>query len=186
VILRGLYVNGLGGNQGIFFGSGQTFHLESCVVTGFSQNGVYSASPGAHLYINDTTSRQNNAGFYLQSGSATIRVNADNILAEENVFGVAAGANALITVTRGVVAGNYQGFFTDEGGNSVMNLESCTATFNVNGIYSNGTIRVANSMITGNVTGVFHVGSGTTVSSGNNRLNGNTTNGTFTTTVPVQ
>jgi hypothetical protein len=67
-----------------------------------------------------------------------------------------------------------------------MNLESCTAANNAWGIYSYGAIRAGRSMLTANNVGVQNDGTGTTISFGDNHLSGNTTDGTFTSTVTPQ
>jgi parallel beta helix pectate lyase-like protein len=180
VIIRGLYLSGLGGSSGIDFQTGQTLHVENCVASGFNDVGI-NVSAGAGVYVKDTISRQNFAGFFLSSGSS-IRASLDSIRVEENDVGVQASSNSLVTVTRGTAAGNGLGFHAATL-TGVINLESCTATLNATGVRASGTARVANSMITGNTNGVSTAAGGTTISFGNNRLDGNTTDGTFTTTL---
>jgi hypothetical protein len=50
----------------------------------------------------------------------------------------------------------------------------------------NGTIRVTNSVITGNNRGVLSAGTGQVISLGNNLLAGNIIDGTFDATIPLQ
>jgi parallel beta-helix repeat protein len=132
------------------------------------------------VYVLDTVSRQNGAGFYFQSITGT-RASIDSVRGEENLFyGVGAGNNSLVTVTRSVAAGTtYYGFAVF--GSSVINIESCTVTMNDHGIYADGTARVRNSTITANPIGLG--GSGSRISFGNNGLHGNGINGNFTSTV---
>jgi hypothetical protein len=56
VILRGLYINGLGGTYGIYLTGGKTLHLENSVVSGFISVGVYGVAPEADVYVIDTLS----------------------------------------------------------------------------------------------------------------------------------
>ena len=53
VVLRGLYLSALGGERGIHFVTGQTLHVESCVVSGFSFQGVFAESPGRTFNIKE-------------------------------------------------------------------------------------------------------------------------------------
>jgi hypothetical protein len=180
VILRGLYLTGLGAAAGINFSTGKTLHVENCVVSGFASSGVVGSASGADVYVKDTISRNNgNDGFRFSAPPGSpLRASLDAIRAEENsVSGVGAYSNSIVTVTRSVAAGSGNSFYAGDTGQ--INVESCTAAFSTIGVYTTaGTARVANSMITGNGTGVF-VGGGAIHSFGNNRLNGNTTNGTF-------
>jgi hypothetical protein len=67
-----------------------------------------------------------------------------------------------------------------------MTMTRCTASSNVNhGVIANGTgstIYVSDSTIAANATGVFGANSGVVTSRGNNTLQANTANGTFTST----
>jgi hypothetical protein len=180
VVVRGLYLNGLGGADGIDFTSGQTLHVENCVISGFGGSGVWGRAGDA--YVLDTVSRENQYGFFF-AGVTSTRASLDSVRAEENEFhGVAAGTNALVTVTRSVAAGNAYGFVASSSG--VLNIDSSTTTMNDNGVYASGTARVRNSMITGNTNGIS--GPGSRISFGNNGLHGNGSNGTFSTTVAQQ
>jgi hypothetical protein len=182
VILRGLYLNGLGATHGVHFTGGKTLHVENCVLSGFGGSGVQGSADAADVYVIDTVSRNNYYGFHFYS-STFIRASLDSVRAEENDYGVVADLNSQLTVTRSVAAGNGAGFFASPG---LLNLESSTATMNGWGVAAYGTVRVRNSMITGNVNGVGTFSGGITISFGNNGLHGNGTNGSFTTTVAQQ
>jgi hypothetical protein len=185
VIVRGLYLSGLGGEFGIDFQGGKTLHVENCVISGFGSAGVLGQAEDADVYVLDTVSRQNSYGFYFIADT-TIRASLDSVRAEENVtYGVMAQSNTLVTVTRSVAAGSGNaGFISASSG--VINLESCTTTMNAFGVSSFGTARVRNSMITGNSTGVANGDGASTISFGNNGLHGNDTDGSFSTTVAQQ
>jgi hypothetical protein len=184
VIVRGLYLNGLGGSHGISFGSGKTLHVENCVISGFSNTGVFATAPGADIYVIDSISRGNLTGFHF-STTTTIRASLDSVRAEANsAYGVRASNNSVVTVTHSVAAGNATGFFSDASGE--INVESCTATMNNTGVHAHGTARVRNSLIAANSSGVLSSLGGSTISFGNNGLHGNSLNGTFTTTVAQQ
>jgi hypothetical protein len=205
VVVRGLYVNGLGGTNGIDFTGGRALHVENCVISGFGDGGagVWGRADGSDLYISDTVSRQNGFGSFFGSSTPT-RASLDSVRAEGNVFaGVTAGPNSLVTVTRSVAAGNNDGFRVASSG--MLNIEGSTATMNQYGVSANGaTARVRNSMVSGNGVGIYTSGTvisfstmitgntvgidgpGSAISFGNNGLHGNATNGGFTTTVAQQ
>lgn len=186
MIIRGLYLNGLGGDRGIFFTGGATLHVENCVLTGFTIQGMRVEVAGADVYVQNTISRQNGgAGFSFVSPSSLIRASLTSVRSEKNSFGIVGGTNSRIVVTRSVAAANGTGFYASAG---EVTLDSCAAIHNATGVFAdgNGTARVANSFISANDTGIGNSPGATTISFGNNRLDGNTTNGTFVTMVAKQ
>lgn len=186
VIIRGLYLSGLGGENGIDFQNGQTLHVENCVISGFSAEGVHGRAANSDVYIKNTISRQNGAHGFLFISSSLIRASLNSVRAENNSGGIAAHANSRVTVTRGVAAGNANYGFNSSHPTGEINLESCIAAFNGWGLVVQGTGRAANSMFTGNVIGVEASLGGSTISFGNNRVQGNSTDGTFSSTIAQQ
>jgi len=56
VVLRGLKINGQGGNNGVNFVQGAELRIEGCDIAGMSQKGINAElAPGAAIYIRDTT-----------------------------------------------------------------------------------------------------------------------------------
>ncbi len=56
VVLRGLKINGQGGNNGVNFVQGAELRVEGCDIAGMSQRGINAElTPGAAIYIRDTT-----------------------------------------------------------------------------------------------------------------------------------
>lgn len=119
-----------------------------------------------------------------------MRVNLERVIVNGNAFGVAvdnsnstAGINTTIAdsmigsnVQDGIVAttsasGAPIGIF-------VINAKSVNNTFGIGSIGSNVTVRVEDSKIIGNVTGL--AGGGALLSAGNNIVRANTTDGAFT------
>jgi len=184
VVVRGLYLTGLGGSRGISFDTGGVLHVENCVVSGFTGSGIFGGADPGSVYVKDSISRNNLEGFRFQSTS-DIEANLDSVRAEENSdAGVAAYEGSVVTVTRSVAAGNGAGANFYAGASGILNVEDCTAVYAFYGVYASaGTVRVSRSMITGNTNGVVAGAGANTISFGNNRVDGNGTNGTFTTTV---
>jgi hypothetical protein len=196
VVVRGLYLSGAGGvagSAGIFFRTGKALHVENCVISGFAitsgSPGIRCDAPDSEVYVKDTTLRQNGHGIDFSSEGAMIRASLDAIRVEENKSnGVSVIRPSLVTVRRAVVAGNGFNGIVSIHASGIINVESCTIASNgTNGINAAiGTIRVSNSLITGNATGVGNGVGASTISFGNNGLHGNTTDGAFTTTIPLQ
>jgi hypothetical protein len=99
---------------------------------------------------------------------------------------------AKVTVSDTVVTQNAQGILDAPGGAgsaSTVTVDRVVVENNAGpGIRAtaNGTIRVSNSVITGNNRGVLSAGTGQVISLGNNLLAGNIIDGTFDATIPLQ
>lgn len=57
VVLRGLVINGQGGDDGIRFERGVELHVENCVVSNMGRYGLYSDASAARLFVKDTVFR---------------------------------------------------------------------------------------------------------------------------------
>ncbi len=89
VTLRGLTINGLGGDIGINFMSGAALFVENCVVTGFTSMGLQVLAPAAaNVYVRDSTFRGNfNGAFFGTTSGATgvLRTEVERSVFENNV-----------------------------------------------------------------------------------------------------
>jgi hypothetical protein len=189
VVLRGLTLNALGGQSGqtgVNFNSGTALHIENCTINGFSFYGISIVAAG-EFFIKDTTVRDSNYAVFITSTSGTAKVVMENCRLENSLHGLHASANSKVTVRNTVSAGNVSvGFYAAPPSGSTataeLNLENCVSTNNGFGVYanSNSVVRVSNSVITDNSTGVNHFSNGVLLSRGNNTVEGNTTDGTFT------
>jgi parallel beta helix pectate lyase-like protein len=183
VILRGLTLNGLGGTDGIYASSVGKLYVQNCVLSNFSASGL-AVSAAADVFVADTSARLNGESGFFFVGS---RANLERISAEGNKHGVTASADSNVTVTRSTAAGNSQvGLYSSSSTSGVINVESCTTTHNGWGVYAYGTARVSNTMITNNATGVANGPGASTISFGNNLLDGNTADGLFLYLVPPE
>lgn len=186
VVLRGLAVHSPGGNAGqigVAFNSGGALHVENCTINGFTLSGITSS--GAELFVKDTTIRNSGYSVHIVSGNGSItRAVLENCRIENGIHGIHASSNARVTAKNTTAAGNSgAGFLASLPGNggspAEMNLENCVSSHNAIGINANinTTIRVSNSTVTGNTTGLTH--NGTLLSRYNNTVEGNTFNGNF-------
>ncbi len=201
VTIRNLSIDGGGtGLDGIRFTAGGALHIENCVIFNFARKGV-AFQPGAasRLFIKDTIIRNNNdstqgGAVLIQPGAAgSAQATLDGVRMEGNLFAVLAGDRSAVAVRNSVAAGNRNGGFEAAGnaGNVEINLESCLVAENnavgaTTGIFSTGnlaTIRLSNVMVVNNGTGLAAVAGGKIISFGNNRIEGNGTDGAPTATV---
>ena len=190
VILRGLTVNNQGSlGNGIVFNSGGTLHVESCTVEGFrgsSAAGVLFRGAGT-LEVKDSIMRDNYFGIdaiILSSGTAVAAI--DHVRLETCRYGVAAGAGSKVTVRNSIASNGENGFVgsSASGAPAELNVENCVASNNVNtGIWAVGlstwvaTVRVSNSTVTNNGTGLENDGPpAVLLSRGNNTVEGNSVN----------
>lgn len=187
VVLRGLYLNGQGGGNGISFPNGAALYLENMVISGFIGHGLDAFAPGSGVTVFNTIARRNgNNGMRFSSAGTPMRAIADTVWTDQNFQGLVSAGISLVTVRNCHSARNVQYGLIAEGPASVLNVESCVSADNGTGLFGNGTLRAAETMVVGNVTGVAHSMTGDTVSFGNNRVEGNTTDGAFKTTITTE
>ncbi|MEO8675208.1 MAG: right-handed parallel beta-helix repeat-containing protein [Casimicrobiaceae bacterium] len=160
VVLRGLTLNGNGtAGRGINSGSsGAELHVENCVISGFTAEGILLGS-GSRAFIKDSFVRDTDTGIAIGGVSAAI----DNVRAENNRIGMRVDRGATATIRNSVAAGNSDtGFFAFTGATaqSRLNLEDSMASNNGTGIEERFSIAmISNCVVTGNtVAGVAAIG----------------------------
>jgi hypothetical protein len=209
VVLRNLYLNAQGAETGIDANTVAALYVESCVVSGFSTYGILfdPTTSGAQLYVSDTMIRRSdNFGIYMTGGTAT-RATIASVRLHQNLFaavyvqlaeatiresvasggldvGFRADFGSKVMIEKSISVSSSTGFYAQSGG--LMTMTRCTASSNSNfGVLAQNdgtTIYVSDSTITGNATGVSVASGGVVTSRGNNTLQANTTNGSFTST----
>jgi len=190
LFLKGLDIEGLGtGINGILFNTGGFLHVEDCVIRRFTGSGILIQAGGnTGFEVTRTTVFSNGngstgAGIRIVPSSGTSKGVIDKVTADRNTFGIAAdatGGSVILSVDNTVATGSaLAGIIgvASAGSSKVMVMRS-QASNNTTGIQNAGgttAIRVGQSAITGNGTGV----SGTVNSYVTNQLDGNTTDGTL-------
>jgi hypothetical protein len=173
VVLRGLDIEGLGtGLVGIkVLGALDSLHVENCTINNFrgtNSSGIEVATTVAgttRVYIKDTIVRNNGQGtgggiFVNPTGSAVVRASLDNVRMEHNTFGLKSQGTSTVDVNHSVAAGNSGAGFNTAVGTTTQNIEGSMIANNGTGIACTlGTVRVGNSAIHGNTTGVTAGGS---------------------------
>jgi hypothetical protein len=128
VILRGLSINGQGGDVGINLLQAARLRIESCVISNMGGSGVEHKAPGGEMIVLDTIVRDNlTAGITLLMTNGSVLL--DHVRSEHNMFdGLhiaqnpgSGGANATIV----------DSVFTHNGGNGIIAGTVANATTTV-------------------------------------------------------
>ncbi len=194
VVLRGLSLS-VGTGSGIAFKGGGVLQIERCVLHGFS-TALSVVVPGLVL-VRDTTIRASSVGVGVATGvTGAAQVVLERVRLKGNQYGVLSTSNSYVTVRASNVSGNVQaGLVVDShlggGTTAEMTVEDCLVAHNGVGVESLAynsslaTIRVSDSTVMNNGTGLWQDG-GSLLSRTNNSVVGNTTNtiGTITPYAP--
>lgn len=189
VTLRNLDINGL--NTGIIgvkvIGVTGKVTVENCVIYGFSSRGISDERTGAgHLYVTNTVIRKSgSSGAVVIPGvGGSVKASFENCRFQNNGGqGLVVEANSQVTVNNSNATGNAaSGFFAEGGATAELNIQSCIASHNGQGITANSSaeVRVSNTQVTNNGTGLNPTNSGQIHSYGNNNVTANAAgNGPF-------
>jgi hypothetical protein len=194
VILRNLTINGAGtGVNGIRILSAKAVYIENCVIFNFTGSNANTGrgitderSTGGALYITHTTVEKNvqsNVVIAPTLGGPGIVATLNNVrlLGSTSNSGLAVLGGSKAVITNSVINGNFNFGIVAEANvaGTNVNVDSCNISNNATGIATTTNspiIRISNNVITGNSTGV-NIISGSIVSNGNNRIDGNTISG---------
>src|SRR5688572_17510214 len=166
VVLRNLNINGVGGAKGVEMTAGDALTVESCVLSNFTNSGVYVWTDGVPaLRIHQIVARGNGAG--IQTGGVA-RAEISGSVLSGNFVGLYAesqGGVSFTSVTDTVASGNSSGFVAAayNGGTARMSLTRVTASNNSNagvvnsaGVGGTAIATVGSSMATGNNIGFYN------------------------------
>lgn len=190
VKLRGLSINGAGtGINGVRVLAANSFHMDEVVIDGFTQHGVSLENTSGALKVTvDSCNFRSNTGngintFIVSPGSVVLSV-SNSVLAS-NGIGLNLSGNTKASLANSTVNGNSTGV---QAANATLGIQDSMITNNTGtGVNSStgGAIRIMGSFVTGNGTGLAFAG-GTLVSFVSNVFDGNTTNGTPSSSTPLQ
>lgn len=196
VIIRGLQINGRSAAiAGIRFNSGRALHVENTVIYNFTGAGIdFQPSAAASLFVTNCSIRNNGGGgVYVRPGGGNIaRANLEKVRMENNLFGLRADDGARVTVHDSVATENSANGFVLAGNATAVevNLDHCVSANNeqvgVKAVGATAVMRISNTTVTGNGTGLQAPNGGSIVSFGNNRIAGNSADGAPTSTQPRQ
>jgi hypothetical protein len=198
VILRDLSINGAStGFDGIRFTSGKSLTVDHCWIYGFNGNGASSDgidvaknADGTLRVVNGTTIENiTGDGIRMTTTAGTAVAVVDNAsIMNCGQNGIEAVTNVRGEITRSSVEILAVNGIVTSGGNSQLNVDDTTiAHANTTGLRASAgsSIRVSDSMIANNSTGVSANG-GTVDSFQGNSLIGNPTPGSFSSTTQKQ
>jgi len=203
VTLEGLHFNG----AGIQFNSGAYLHVVGCVITNDSDSGQagigFAPNGASKLSVTDTAISNMGAGtgggiVINPASGGSARVALKRVTVNGNAFGIAADGTGStgginMTIADSMVGGNAQDgiIATTPGGGApigvlVTNTQSANNAIGIRSLGPNVTVRVKNSDVTGNGTGLAFGSGGALLSAGNNLVQANGTNGAFSGLVALQ
>ena len=197
VSLRGLTID-LTGSNGINFVSGRALHVHKCVIRRTVEGIRFSPASGtSELYVSDSvianTFSTGIAVFPTGSGGAKValdRVHVENSSGGNGIafYGNTTTGSIKATVRDSVSAGNGSaGIAAAESGSGKVDvtIDRTASVNNGTGILTSGagaTIRIGDSTVSGNATGLATSG-GAIASYQTNKINGNSNDGVTPTTV---
>ena len=181
IIIRNLSLLGFGtGLNGIRFLAGNQLIVENTTISGNTGHGIDVALGAAgKLTVLDTSIRDcGGAGINVASGG-TPAVSADKVRIQNCATGLDL-ANGNATISQSTLSHITNQALRSTASGAVINAENCTLTNNGTGVNvttGGAIIRLSNCVVMNNTTGIAITG-GTVASFGNNKITGNTTNGT--------
>jgi hypothetical protein len=201
VSVRGLTFNGSAstGVPAIQFNSGARLIVQSCAIAGFSVAGIMFApatGSAAQMDIRKSSLVNNGSGVLIRpAGGVAVRAALRAVQLNGNAGGGlradgTQGSGTIgVTITDSTISQNSGNGINAVSGPGSVAIDIFRATIDANGAagvqsnQANGAtarVTVGGSTIFGNSVGVTAVGGGSLLSSGNNQVVGNTTNGSFT------
>jgi hypothetical protein len=111
VVLRGLSINGQGGNRGIVFQAGARLRVENCVVSGMNVAGISHNAAGGEMVVLDTIVRDNGGSGIVIGGDLPSAM-LDHVRSEHNggngldVAPIAGSVGILVTAIDSVFTHN--------------------------------------------------------------------------------
>jgi hypothetical protein len=177
VTLRGLAILGNGSLPlaGIEVLASGTVNIDHVHLYGGFTRGVYDhrSDTSGRLLVRNSMVENNTLGVVIVS-PGIVQAVLDNVQASGNTYGLAVGARTSVAVRDSVFSGNTIGLEGDT--NAQIAVERSIVSHNSTGIESNFSVRLSNSDVSFNATGV----QGTAATFGNNRFSANGNDGTLT------
>lgn len=196
IILRNLVLIGSGGDLGINFTLGGELRVLNCLVRGFNATAI-NASAGK-LVVDHTSvldqSQSFGAGIAVDDTPGAKNLMVTNSLIEGNDFGIYVGSSSSAMITSSTIAhGSYGVYISATSGTSIAamaTLESCTIAFEGTGVSvgaigsgNTAAVYLSQNEIVYSSTGVLKGAASFAYTFNNNRLAGNSGDGSSLTSV---
>jgi hypothetical protein len=183
VRLNWLDINGAStGTDGVRMIAGNALHIENTNIDGLVGDGVEVNIAGANvaeLYMRNVSIRNcvgNGIITTASNASGLVAASIDNVSITNSGDGFEAGARSVASLSNSTISTNNGAGAAGvrvNGATSSVDIDTCRISFNTNGVKVDlGTAKVANSVFTGNTTGLNNAG-GTLSTYGDNRRVGN-------------
>ncbi|HEV2881598.1 MAG TPA: right-handed parallel beta-helix repeat-containing protein [Pyrinomonadaceae bacterium] len=189
VRLNWLDINGASsGTDGVRFIAGNVLYIENTNIDGMTGDGVdvnVAGTGAAELYMRNVSIRNcvGNGVILNNSSTGAVAAALENVQISTCGDGFEAALRSNATLRNCVISSNDgvgSAGVRVNGATSVVNVDSCSLSFNTSGVrVDSGTARVSNSVFTNNTTQLHQVG-GTLKTYGTNRLDGGPNAGVIT------
>jgi hypothetical protein len=189
VTLRNLDINGSNtGLTGIKILNAKAVFVENCTIYGFQRGISDERTNGGSLSVSNSIIKNNSVVNALVGGGSTPAIKAvfDNVQLKNSSAGIGLWASdgSNVVVLNSIISGNFdKGVYAEE--SAVVDIQGGTISFNDTGIMlesGSPTVRISAVSITMNNLGL-DVQGGTLSSYGNNKIQGNQTNGAVSGTI---
>ena len=188
VVLRGLTINGQGGNFGINMTAGARLTVENCLISNLAQTGI-NVNTAANVRVTDTTIRDSGSvGLNLQNvarAAVTRAVITGHSFNGIVVQGTLAGTITTADIADSTLNENYNGAFVFSDNASAVvrvSIRDSRAVGNTNaGVYvqssaaASATLSASNSVFSNNNSGIFAFNTGSKVWASGNTISDNDT-----------
>jgi hypothetical protein len=157
IYLKNIDINGAcNGINGIRFLAGSVLIVEEVDIYNFTNFGI-DINKTATGFVSVTRSNISNCingGIVSTSTAGTVRTDVDNSKAFGCTNGFKAGSNSMMTIKSSSASGCGTAGFLADTATGVMNLDSCVATHNGNGVQAtnSGTVRIGACTVSNNIT----------------------------------
>lgn len=195
VVLRGLILEGQGtALNGIKFIAGGALYVEDCAINRFAAAGIdFEPSGQSRLFVSNTVIRSNRSdpagvGILFKPAAASSGV-LRSVQLQHNATGVRVEDLGTVTVSDSSSVGNINDGFVavSTALPALLTIAGSTASGNGNGVQAQGafaTVQISNVTVAGNTVGLVKSSGGRIVSSNNNSVRGNGTDGQPSSTIP--
>jgi hypothetical protein len=193
VTIKDVDINGAGtGVFGIRFIAGKTLNVQNVWISGFTSNGIeFAPANGGNLVVDEVTIQKCATGIRIAATSNFSFTNINRTrITGMSVDGIRVESGGRATIRDSVISQNTSNGVnvTSAIGNAGANLENTVLNNNSVGLNSangGGSTQISGVLITSCVTGIANTG-GAVISFGNNRINGNASNGAPTSNIGQQ
>jgi len=192
VVLRGLSINGQGGNNGINMTAGNRLTVENCVISNLGQYGI-SVNTAATVRVTDSIVRDNGGGGIILQNGVTATITRAVVSGNVGNVGIYLFGNtpstSTVDIADSTVDGNYYGIYAlSTVSTAILKLSVRdsrivgNSNFGLLAVsYAGGaaSLTASNNMVSNNAYGLIASGAGAKVISTGNTVTGNTYAGFF-------